>query len=97
MDICSAVLSINPSAQITVIDENFDNITWHEGTDEISKSDIEAKMAELKADYDSKQYQRDRAETYPSWQDQLDKKYHDGVTKWKSEMIDPIKDANPKP
>ena len=97
MDICSAVLSINPSAQITVIDENFDNITWHEGTDEISKSDIEAKMAELKADYDSKQYQRDRAETYPSWQDQLDKIYHDGVTKWKSEMIDPIKDANPKP
>ena len=97
MDICSAVLSINPSAQITVIDENFDNITWHEGTDEISKSDIEAKMAELKADYDSKQYQRDRAEAYPSWQDQLDKIYHDGVTKWKSEMIDPIKDANPKP
>ena len=97
MDICSAVLSINPSAQITVIDENFDNITWHEGTDEISKSDIEAKMAELKADYDSKQYQRDRAETYPSWQDQLDKIYHDGVTKWKSEMIDPIKDAHPKP
>ena len=96
MDICSAILAINPSAQVSVNAEDLDQITWH-GTAEISKSDIQAKMAELKADYDSKQYQRDRAKAYPSWQDQLDKIYHDGVTKWKSEMIDPIKDAHPKP
>ena len=42
-------------------------------------------------------YQRDRARAYPSIEDQLDKIYHDGVTKWKSEMIKPIKDAHPKP
>ena len=97
MDICSAILAINPSAQVSVNAEDLDQITWHGGTAVISKSDIQAKQAELKADYDSKQYQRDRAEAYPSWQDQLDKIYHDGVTKWKSEMIDPIKDAHPKP
>ena len=96
-DICSAILAINPSAQVSVNAEDLDQITWHAGTEVISKSDIQAKQAELKADYDSKQYQRDRAEAYPSWQDQLDKIYHDGVTKWKSEMIDPIKDAHPKP
>ena len=96
-DICSAILAINPSAQVSVNAEDLDQITWHAGTAVISKSDIQAKMAELKADYDSKQYQRDRAEAYPSWEDQLDKIYHDGVTKWKSEMIDPIKDAHPKP
>ena len=97
MDICSAILAINPSAQVSVNKEALDQITWLNGTAVISKSDIQAKQAELKADYDSKQYQRDRAEAYPSWQDQLDKIYHDGVTKWKSEMIDPIKDAHPKP
>ena len=97
MDICSAILAINPSAQVSVNAEDLDQITWHGGTEVISKSDIQAKQAELKADYDSKQYQRDRAKAYPSWQDQLDKIYHDGVTKWKSEMIDPIKDAHPKP
>ena len=96
-DICSAILKINPTAQVSVNAEDLDQITWHAGTPEIPKADIEAMMAELKADYDSKQYQRDRAEAYPSWQDQLDKIYHDGVTKWKSEMIDPIKDAHPKP
>ena len=97
MDICSAILEINPSAKCSVIDQDFSQITWLDGTPVISKSDIQAKQAELKADYDSKQYQRDRAEAYPSWQDQLDKIYHDGVAKWKSEMIDPIKDAHPKP
>jgi hypothetical protein len=95
--ICDAILAINPKASCSVNAEDLDQITWHNGTAVISKSDIQAKQAELKADYDSKQYQRDRAEAYPSWQDQLDKIYHDGVTKWKSEMIDPIKDAHPKP
>jgi len=97
MDICSAILSINPSASVSVNSEDLNQITWHNGTEVISKSDIQAKQAELKAAYDAKEYQRDRAEAYPSWQDQLDKIYHDGVTKWKSEMIDPIKDAHPKP
>ena len=96
-DICSAILAINPSASVSVNAEDLDQITWHDGTEVISKSDIQAKQAELKAAYDAKEYQRDRAEAYPSWQDQLDKIYHDGVTKWKSEMIDPIKDAHPKP
>ena len=97
MDICSAILKINPTAQVSVNAEDLDQITWHAATPVIPKADIEAMIVEMKADYDSKQYQRDRAKAYPSWQDQLDKIYHDGVTKWKSEMIDPIKDAHPKP
>ena len=41
-------------------------------------------------------YQRDRAEAYPSWQDQLDKIYHSGVDAWKAD-IKAIKDKYPKP
>ena len=75
------------------------NLTIHKanGVAEPTWEKIQEHLVTMKADYDSKQYQRDRAEAYPSWQDQLDKIYHDGVTKWKSEMIDPIKDAHPKP
>ena len=64
--ICSAVLAINPSAQITVHSEGTEDekIVWHDGTTPISKSDIQAKQAELQAEYDSKQYQRDRKEEY---------------------------------
>ena len=67
-DICSAVLEINPSAQVSVHSEGTEDeeIVWHDGTTPISKSDIQAKQAEIKADYDSKQYQRKRRDEYPS-------------------------------
>ena len=41
-------------------------------------------------------YQRDRAEAYPSWQDQLDKIDHSGIDAWKAD-IKAIKDKYPKP
>ena len=59
-DVCSAILAINPDAEVSVNAENLDQITWHAGTAVIPKADIEAKMAELKADYDAKDYQRKR-------------------------------------
>ena len=43
------------------------------------------------------QYIRDRESEYPSIQDQLDYIYHNSITKWKSDMIKPVKDAHPKP
>jgi hypothetical protein len=60
---------------------------------------IVTKQAELQADYDSKQYQRDRASQYPSIQDQLDMQYHDqvnGTTTWK-DTVAKVKSDNPKP
>ena len=53
------------------------------------------KQAELQADYDNKQYQRDRAAEYPSWQDQLDDIYHNGIDGWKA-TIKVTKDNYPK-
>ena len=46
--------------------------------------------------YAATKYQRDRAEEYPSWQDQLDKIYHSGIDAWKAD-IKVIKDKYPKP
>jgi len=76
MDICSAILAINPDAQVVVNGENLDQITWHKGTPVISKADIEAKMAELEIAYDAKNYQRQREPEYPAISDQLDMLWH---------------------
>jgi hypothetical protein len=47
--IIEAILKINPSAEVSVdgSDINTCEIEWHNGTTPISKTDIEAKMAEL--------------------------------------------------
>ena len=97
MDICTAILAINPKAQVSVNAEDLDQITWHNGTAEISKADIQAKQAELKKAYDDLAYSRARSEAYPSWEKQLEKIYDDGVDKWKTEMVDPVKAKFPKP
>ena len=83
-DIATAILAINPSAEVSVNAEDFEQITWHNGTAVISKADIQAKQAELQADYDAKQYQRDREKEYPSIADQLDDIYHNGIDGWKA-------------
>ena len=91
------ILKINPNAEFAVIgsDLNTCEIEWHNGTTPISKADIEAKMVELQADYDAKEYQRDRAKEYPSIVDQLDDIYHNGIDAWKA-TIKITKDKYPK-
>jgi len=51
-----------------------------------SEADIDAKVAELKAEYDSQEYARQRAEAYPTWQEQMDLIYHKGVAGLKAEL-----------
>jgi len=95
MNIIKAIQAINPDAQVTCNEEDYDQITWLNGTAVISKADIQAKQAELKADYDSKEYQRKRKAEYPSIEDQLDDIYHNGISGW-SATIKSTKDKYPK-
>ena len=94
-NIIKSIIAIYPDAQVNVSGNNIDKITWLHGTTPISKEDILAKQTELQADYDAKQYQRDREKEYPTWQDQLDDIYHNGIDSWKA-TIKTTKDKYPK-
>ena len=95
--IVDAILALDANAEVSITDNSVDNIIWHDGNpNNITNDQILAKQAELKTAYDNKKYQRDRAAEYPSWEDQLDKIYHDGVDAWKAD-IKAIKDKYPKP
>ena len=102
--IINAILAINPNAQVGLADEDVNQITWQNGTTPIAKEDILAKQAELQADYDAKQYQRNRTKlngtnVYPDIGDQLDMLFHDkkdGTTTWE-DAVQAVKDAHPKP
>ena len=65
-----AIIAINPSAQFTSCPtDDADGITWLDGTTPISKEDLEAKKAELQAEYDAKQWKRNRQKEYPNHED----------------------------
>ena len=65
MDIARAIKAINPSAQFTYSSEDFSTLTWLNGTTPISQADIEAKQAELQADFDALEWKRNRQKEYP--------------------------------
>ncbi len=92
----------------TAIRELAPNSAWHAEADgtiiewltpdipQPSEADIDAKVAEYKIEYDAQEYARQRQVEYPNWGTQLNKIYDDGLTKWKSEMVDPVKAKWPK-
>ena len=65
----------------------------------IDETKVAEEIKKLQADYDAKQYQRDRQPEYPAINEQLDMIYWDkknGTKKWE-EAIDKVKADNPKP
>ena len=62
--IMDGILAINPSAQVSINADDLDQIIWYNDTPVISKEDIVAKQAELKAEYDALDYSRKRKKAY---------------------------------
>jgi hypothetical protein len=82
----------------------YSNITTIRGKDAIDnngdvvvldQSLITAEVNRLQAEFDSNQYQRDRATDYPAIADQLDDIFHNGIDGWKA-TIQLTKDKYPK-
>lgn len=70
VNVADAILTLEPTAQFSVTSEDLDKIEWFsDDVTQPSKSDIQAKIDELQAIEDDKQYQRDRLAEYPSLQD----------------------------
>jgi len=88
-----AVLSL-VGGQVTWTGEK---IVYHDSQTPPTEAEIQAEVTRLQAEYDALAYSRKRQAEYPDWGTQLNKIYDDGLTKWKSEMVDPIKAKYPKP
>ena len=96
--LAQAIKQLNPLAEFIAEGNNINQITWLNGTTPIPASEILAKQQELIAEYNAKQYQRDRAKAYPSIQEQLDMQYWDkvnGTDNWE-QAINAVKAKYPK-
>jgi hypothetical protein len=93
IDTVVALQSLKPNAEWVL---RGDELEWLD-TEQTQPTDkeIATEISRLQAEYDANQYQRDRAEAYPSTADQLDDIYHNGVDGWKA-TIKAVKDTYPK-
>lgn len=92
----NAIISLVPNAEVVVRDNK---VEWIKPSiPPVTDAQIDAEIVRLQAEYDAKQYQRDRAKEYPTLQEQLDMQYWDsvnGTTVWQ-DTINAIKAKYPK-
>ena len=92
--ISEALQSLRPLAQWMLLGKELE---WLDSKQtEPTQAEIDAEIIKLQASYDAQAYARNREEAYPSTGDQLDYIYHNGVAKWKTDVIDPVKTKYPK-
>ena len=98
VNVAQAILALEPTAQFAVIEEDLDQIDWlSDDVSEPSKEDIQAKLDELQAIEDAKQYQRDRKAEYPSIEDCVHALLDGGDTLTDlQELRQAVKDKYPK-
>lgn len=63
----------------------------------IEQSKVDEARVTLDAEYALVKYKDDRKLEYPDWGTQLDYIYHNGIDKWKTDIVDPVKAKYPKP
>lgn len=96
MDITDAINALHPENSYVLRDDDYLQIEWVNAPENpATLEQVNAKLTELQAEYDSKSYARARAIAYDPIPEQLDQIYHD-IDGWKA-RIKAVKDKYPKP
>tara|TARA_Y100000289_G_C3815929_1_gene96156 strand:+ start:253 stop:543 length:291 start_codon:yes stop_codon:yes gene_type:complete len=82
---------------ITIDDDSNEILDVNGNQIAIEQSKIDEARVALNAEYEKTKYKEQRLFEYPSWADQLDYIYHNGIDKWKTDIVDPVKKKYPKP
>ena len=83
---------------VVTIDDDSNAVLDEIGTSvSVEQSKIDEARVTLDAEYAAVKYKDDRKAEYPDWGTQLDYIYHNGIEKWKTDIVDPVKNKYPKP
>ena len=88
-----AILSLCPNSEFVIIG---DNLEWLDTEQtQPTEEEIIREVARLEYQEEVNEYQRKRAEEYPTYADQFDQIFHDGLDAWTA-TIQAVKDKYPK-
>ena len=83
---------------LTEVPDDFEQLlTDNQYVTEATPEYWEIEKYESEEAYNNDVYKRQRLSEYPSYGEQLDYIYHNGVDAWKADIVDPIKTKYPKP
>ena len=94
--ISDALLKLRPGAEWSIDGNVYSGLNWLDETQsKPTEEEIVQKIAELEYQEEVNEYQRQRAAEYPSYADQFDQIFHEGVDAWKSTILE-VKRRYPK-
>ena len=97
-----ALQNLKPGAQWALSGVNYSELDWHDETQtKPTEEEVVQKIAELTYQQEVEVYKEQRAAEYPSYADQFDQIFHDGVDAWKATILEVREDIqsrlwNPK-
>tara|TARA_Y100000114_G_C11711972_1_gene303949 strand:- start:25 stop:330 length:306 start_codon:yes stop_codon:yes gene_type:complete len=93
-----ALMSLKPGCEFTWAgSEIYSELNYISTDTPPTEAELDAEVIRLQTAYDALDYQRKREAEYPDWQTQLDYIYHNGINKWKTDIVNPVKSKYPKP
>ena len=94
IDIYDAVLHLHPTISCHIVDGVITE-WFSEDVPQPTEEEIVQKIAELEYQEEVNEYQRQRAVEYPSYADQFDQIFHEGIDAWKATILE-VKRRYPK-
>ena len=77
--------------------QTYANLVVEDGGSKPTESEVTAGLKSMQDTFDAQEYIRKRVSEYPDYGTQLDYIYHNGIEKWKTDIVDPVKAKYPKP
>lgn len=91
-----AITNLSPKAKWRLEGGTYDNIEWlSNDIQKPTKQELDDEIARLQAEASANAYKAKRAAAYPSYADQFDTIFHEGIDAWKAQ-IQAVKDRFPK-
>ena len=91
-----ALANLVPNSSWIVEGDTYDGIQWlDKNKTKPTEEEVTNEVARLKLELVANSYKQKRLAEYPTWNEQLDNIYHNGIDAWKAN-IKAIKDKYPK-
>ena len=96
-EVIDAILALKKDAKFILHNNDFDTVEWHdENPDNITKEQVEKKLAELQEIYESFSYKRKRKPEYPSLEECVHAILDDNLEELQAKRL-AVKEKYPKP
>jgi hypothetical protein len=95
IDYCLILVKNYAGKKWALIGDSYDGLEWTDDSPKPTKEELDSQWVAIKANINANEYKAKRQAEYPSYADQFDTIFHEGLDAWKAQ-IQAVKNKYPK-